>query len=51
MEYAQAEATTDKFEIIEMLRVYSRCRIDLKRVVIVGRIFEQTVERVEHLVG
>ena len=33
-----------------MLRVDTRRRVDLERVVVVRRVLEQTVERVEHLV-
>ena len=50
MEDTQAQATTDEFEVIEMLRVDTRRRIDLKCVVIVCRIFKKTVEGVKHLV-
>ena len=50
MEDTQAQASTDEFEVIKMLRVDTRRRIDLKCVVILCGIFEKTVERVKHLV-
>jgi hypothetical protein len=50
MEDAQAQATTDELEIVEMLRVDAGCRINLQRIVIVRRVLEQAVEGIEHFV-
>ena len=33
-----------------MFRVDARVRIDLKSIVVVGRVFEKAVERIEHFV-
>lgn len=50
MEDAQPEATTDELEVVQMLWIDSGRWVDLESVVVVCRIFEKTVERVEHLV-
>ena len=34
-----------------MLRIDTGCRIDLKGVVVVGGVFEETVKGIEHFVG
>ena len=49
MEDSQTKTSTDEFEIIQMLRVYTRSGVDLKCVVIVRGILKQTIEGVEHL--
>ena len=51
MEDTQSETPPNELEIIQVFGIDTGCRIDLKRVVVMGRVFEQTVERVEHLVG
>lgn len=51
MENGQTNNTADKLEVVEMLRVNTRVRINLQGVVIVGGVFEETVEGVEHFVG
>ena len=38
------------FLTVEMLRVDVRVGVDLKSVVVDGRVFKETVERIEHLV-
>lgn len=50
MENTKSNTSTDKLEVVQMFRVDSRVWVDLKRVIVVGRVLEQTVERVEHLV-
>ena len=50
MEDSQADHTSNKLEVAQMLRIDSRVRIDLESIVVVCRVFEQTVEWVEHLV-
>lgn len=50
MEDAQAEATANELEVVQMLRIDARRRVDLEGVVVVRGVFEQTVEGVEHLV-
>lgn len=51
MENGQTNNTADKLEVVEMLGVNTRVRINLQGVVIVGGVFEETVEGVEHFVG
>lgn len=51
MEDSQADYPADKFEVVEVFRIDARVRIDLKGVIVVSRVFEQTVERIEHFVG
>ena len=48
VEYSQAHHPTNEFEVVEMFWVDARMRVDLKRVVVVGRIFKQAVKRIEH---
>lgn len=50
MEDAQSEAAADELEVIEMFWINSRRGVDLERIIVVRRIFEQTVEGIEHLV-
>lgn len=50
VEDTQSEHTSDKLEIVQVFRVDSRVGVDLQRVVVVRRVLEQAVERVEHLV-
>ena len=49
MKNTETEASSDKFEIIQMLGIDTRSRVDLEGIVVVGRIFEQTIEWIEHL--
>lgn len=48
MEDTKAEASTNKLEVIQMFRVDARRRIYLEGVVVMGGIFKETIERVEH---
>ena len=50
VEDAQAETAADELEVVQVLGVDARRGVDLERVVVVGRVLEETVEGVEHLV-
>jgi len=50
VEDGQTNNTSNELEIVQVLRVDAGMRIDLEGVVVVRRVFEQTVERVKHLV-
>jgi hypothetical protein len=50
VEDTQSEHTSDKLEVVQVFRVDSRIGVDLQRVVVVRRVLEQAVERVEHFV-
>lgn len=50
MEDAKTQASTNELEVVQMFRVDTWRRVDLKRVVIMRRVLEQTIEGVEHLV-
>ena len=50
MKYRQTNDSANEFEVIEMFGVYAGMRIDLKGIIVVSGVFEQTVEWVEHLV-
>ena len=50
VEDTETQAAPDEREVVQVLRVDTRRRVDLQRVVVVRRVLEQTVERVEHLV-
>jgi len=50
MKDGETDNTTDEFEVAKMFRVDTGVRVDLKSVVVVSRVFEETVERVEHFV-
>lgn len=49
VEDTQTQATTDKLEIVQVFGVDARCRVDLERIIVVGRVFEEAVEWVKHL--
>lgn len=51
MENRKTNNTSNELEVVEMLGVDAGMWIDLQGVVVVRRVFEQTVERVKHLVG
>lgn len=51
MKNSQTDHTADELEVIEVLGVNARVRINLQGIIIVGGIFEQTVEGIEHFVG
>ena len=40
---------TNKLEIVEVVRVDIRCRVDLKGVIVLVRILEKTVHGIQHL--
>jgi hypothetical protein len=50
VEDGQADDPPNELEVVEVLWVHTRRRGDLKGVVVVRRVLEQAVERVEHLV-
>jgi hypothetical protein len=50
VEDTQTEDSADELEVVQVFRVDSRVGVDLEGVVVVGRVLEQTVEGVEHLV-
>lgn len=50
VEDSQTNHSADELEVIEMLGVHARVRINLQGIIIVGRVFEETVERIEHFV-
>jgi hypothetical protein len=50
MKDAQAQATTDELEIVEMFGVDAGRRVNLQRIVIVRRVLEKAVEGIEHFV-
>ena len=50
MEDGQADHTTNKLEVVQVLRVHAGVRINLQGIIIVGGVFEETVERIEHFV-
>lgn len=51
VEDGQTNDTADKLEVVQMFRINAGVRIDLQGVIIVGGVFEETVERIEHFVG
>lgn len=48
MEDGQADHTTNKLEVVQVLRVHAGVRINLQGIIIVGGVFEETVEGVKH---
>jgi hypothetical protein len=48
MEDTQTQAPTNKLEVVQMLGIDARCRIDLEGIVIMSGIFKETVEGIEH---
>ena len=50
MENTETDTSSDEFKVVEMFGVDTRVGIDLKGVIVVGRVLEQTVERVKHFV-
>ena len=50
VEDTQTQAATNELEVVQMFRVDTGCRVDLEGIVVVGGVFEETVEGVEHLV-
>jgi len=50
MEDGETNDAADELEVTEMVWVDSRCRIDLQGIIVVRRVLEQSVTRVEDLV-
>ena len=50
MKDGQPDNSPDELEIVQVLRVNAGMGIDLQSVIIVGGIFKETVERIEHFV-
>lgn len=50
MEHRQTETPADELEVVKMLGIDAGEGVDLERVVVVGRVFEEAIGRVEHLV-
>ena len=50
MEYCQTYYSANKLEVVQVLRVDTRRRIDLEGIVIMSGIFEETVEGIKHFV-
>ena len=48
MEDSKTDNPSNEFEIVEMFRVDTRMRVDLQGIVVMGRVLEQTIKRVEH---
>jgi hypothetical protein len=40
MEYPKTETSSDELEVVQMLWVDTRSRVDLKGIVVVGRVLE-----------
>lgn len=51
MENSQTDHSANELKVVKMLGVDARVGINLQGIIIVGGIFEETVERIEHFVG
>jgi hypothetical protein len=51
MEDGETDHAANEFKVAEMFGVDARVRVNLQGVVVVGGVFEETVEGVEHFVG
>ena len=51
MEDGQTHDTTNELEVVQVLRVDTGVGVDLESVVVMCRIFKQTIEGIKHLVG
>lgn len=51
VEDTETQASSNELEVVQMLRVNTRSRVDLQSVVVVCGVLEETVEGIEHLVG
>lgn len=49
MEDSQAQASTNKLEVAQMVGIDARERIDLEGIAIIG-IFKQSIERIEYFI-
>lgn len=50
MEDTQTQTPANELEVIQVLGINARGRVDLEGVVIVRRILKETIEGIEHLV-
>jgi hypothetical protein len=50
VENSKADHPANELEVVEMLRVDPRVGINLQGIIIVGGVFEETVEGIEHFV-
>ena len=50
MENSKTDDTANKLEVVQVLRVNARVRVDLESIVVVRRVFEQAIEGIEHFV-
>ena len=46
MEDSQTKDSANKLEVSQMLGIDFRCRVDLEVIVVMGRVFKKTIERV-----
>lgn len=44
------DKTSYETKILQMIGIYGRSRVDLKTIVVLGRVLKQTVHGIEHLV-
>jgi hypothetical protein len=51
VEDSQTNHSADELEVVEMLGIHARVGVNLQGIIIVGGVFEKTVERIEHFVG
>jgi hypothetical protein len=51
MKNGKANHPPNELEVVEMLRIDARVRVDLEGIVVVGGVFKETVEGVEHFMG
>jgi hypothetical protein len=51
MKNGKADHPSNELEVVEMLRIDARVWVDLKGVVVVGGVFKETVEGIEHFMG
>lgn len=50
MEDTQTQASANELEVIQVFRVDAGCWIDLKGIIVVCRVFKETIEGIEHFV-
>lgn len=51
VEDSQTHNATNELEVVQMLWVHAGVRVDLQGIIIVGGVFEKTVEGVKHFMG
>lgn len=47
MEDRKSETASDELEVVQMFGINTGMRVDLKSVIVMGRVFEQAVEWIE----